>query len=209
MDSKNRAATNQPTPLVGHHVIRCDAALVESVQDFAGEGAAEVLDSLDGLGTLAGSAQAREHATLANTNPPRLRAFDRYGNRIDEVEFHPSWHWLMEHAVGFGLAARPWESPEPHAHLRRAAGFYAWSQVESGHGCPVSMTYAAVPALQADPAISAEWLPRLASTSYDFGLSDPAGKDGCLAGMGMTEKQGGSDVRANITAAIPLADEGD
>ena len=98
----------------------------------------------------------------------------------------------MERAVGFGLAATPWTSDDPDAHLRRAAGFVAWSQVESGHGCPLSMTYAAVPALRRDPDLAAEWTPRLASTAYDFGLRPPADKDGCLAGMGMTEKQGGS-----------------
>ncbi|MEP6666460.1 MAG: acyl-CoA dehydrogenase family protein, partial [Nocardioidaceae bacterium] len=104
-------------------------------------------------------------------------------------------------------AATPWTNGEPHAHLRRAAGFFAWSQVESGHGCPLSMTYAAVPALHADAAIAREWTPRLASTTYDFGLRAPGDKDGCLAGMGMTEKQGGSDVRANVTTATPIADD--
>jgi putative acyl-CoA dehydrogenase len=135
-----------------------------------------------------------------------LETFDRFGHRIDEVAFHPSWHWLMERAVGFGLAATPWTSDDPDAHLRRAVGFVAWSQVESGHGCPVSMTYAAVSALRRDPDLAAEWTPRLASTAYDFGLRPPADKDGCLAGMGMTEKQGGSDVRANVTTAIPDGD---
>ena len=92
------------------------------------------------------------------------RPFDRYGNRIDEVTFHPSYHWMMEHAVGFGLQAAPWESDSPSAHLRRAAGFYAWGGIEPGHGCPISMTYAAVPALRADEAIAKEWTPRLAAT---------------------------------------------
>ena len=101
---------------------------------------------------------------LANQNPPQLASYDRYGNRVDEVRFHPSWHWLMERAVGYGLQAAPWVSPEPHAHLRRAAGFLAWSQVESGHGCPISMTYAAIPALRADEALAAAWTPALAAT---------------------------------------------
>ena len=138
---------------------------------------------------------------LANRAPPRLTPYDRFGNRVDEVAFHPSWHWLMERAVGQGLAAAPWESDSPHAHVRRAAGFMAWSHTEPGHGCPVSMTYAAVPALRADDALAKEWTPLLASTTYDPGLRPVAEKRGALAGMGMTEKQGGSDVRANVTRA--------
>ena len=140
---------------------------------------------------------------LANRHEPELVPFDRYGNRVDEVRFHPSWHWLMERGVGFGLAATPWTSDDPHAHVRRAAGFFAWSQTEPGHGCPISMTYAAVPALRADDALAKEWTPRLASTTYDFGLRRAEHKAGALAGMGMTEKQGGSDVRANVTEARP------
>jgi putative acyl-CoA dehydrogenase len=200
-----RAATNQPTPLVGHDVVTSDLALTDAVRRLASE-PDDVLGSLKDLGRLAGTAEAREHGFLANRNPPELTPFDRYGNRIDEVAFHPSWHWLMEQAVGFGLAATPWTSEQPDAHLRRAAGFLAWSQVESGHGCPVSMTYAAVPALRRDPLLAAEWTPRLASTTYDFGLRPGADKDGCLAGMGMTEKQGGSDVRANVTSAEDSGD---
>ena len=107
-------------------------------------------------------------ALEANTHPPVLRTHDRYGNRVDEVEFHPAWHELLQVAVGEGLHAAPW-APDAGtaAHLRRAAGFLVWSQVEAGHGCPVSMTYAAVPALRADPALAAEWEPRLRATSYD------------------------------------------
>jgi putative acyl-CoA dehydrogenase len=199
------AATNQATPLTGYDVVQSDVALVEAVRRTASE-ADGVLGSLKDLGELGGTAEAREHGMLANRNEPVLETFDRFGHRVDEVSFHPSWHWLMEHAVGFGLAATPWTSDDPDAHLRRAAGFFAWSQVESGHGCPVSMTYAAVPALRRDHDLAAEWTPRLASTTYDFGLRTPADKDGCLAGMGMTEKQGGSDVRANVTTATPDSD---
>ncbi|MGH3500804.1 MAG: acyl-CoA dehydrogenase family protein [Nocardioidaceae bacterium] len=206
MSIDNRVATNQATPLTGHDVVGTDRALVESVRRWGDE---EVVASLSDIGRLAGSADAREHALLANANPPELASFDRYGNRLDEVRFHPSWHWLLGHGVGFGLAATPWASEATHAQLRRAAGFYAWSQVETGHGCPLSMTYASIPALRADPAIAREWTPRLASTTYDPGLVAPAGKHGCLAGMGMTEKQGGSDVRANVTTAQPLAGDGE
>jgi putative acyl-CoA dehydrogenase len=158
------------------------------------------------IGDVAGSEEARAHALPANQNPPVLRTHDRYGHRIDEVEFHPSWHWLMEQAVGFGLQAAPWTSDAPTPHLRRAAGFYLWSQVESGHGCPISMTYAAVPALQADERLAKEWVPQLASTQYDVRRLPAAAKNGVLAGMGMTEKQGGSDVRANLTTATPAGD---
>jgi len=198
-----RTVTNQVPPLVGHNVVTADLALTEAV---ARHGSPEVVDDLVGLGAEAGSADAREHGRLANEHHPRLTPYDRFGNRVDEVEFHPSWHWLMERAVGHGLAAAPWEDDSPHAHVRRAAGFMAWSQTEPGHGCPISMTYAAVPALRADDALAKEWTPLLASRIYDPGVRLASGKRGALAGMGMTEKQGGSDVRANITTAVPLDD---
>jgi putative acyl-CoA dehydrogenase len=206
MTVDNRVATNQPPPLVGHNVVLSDHALVEAVDRHA---SAAVVDDLAALGAEAGTAEAREHAMLANRHHPELVRFDRYGNRVDEVRFHPSWHWLMERGVGHGLQAAPWVSDSPHAHLRRAAGFLAWGQVESGHGCPISMTYAAVPALRVDDRIAKEWTPRLASTSYDFGLRPVDQKGGALAGMGMTEKQGGSDVRANVTEARSSAADGE
>ncbi len=208
MTSDSRVARNQPPPLVDHNTVTSDAALVEAVERH---GSAETLSSLLDLGVQAGSAEAREHGMLANEFHPRLEPFDRYGNRIDEVRFHPSWHWLLERAVGHGLQAAPWEQEEAgatDAHLRRAAGFYAW-QTEPGHGCPVSMTYAAVPALRVDDAIAKEWSPRLAARSYDPVLRPPAEKPGALAGMGMTEKQGGSDVRANETEARPTSVDGE
>jgi putative acyl-CoA dehydrogenase len=201
-----RLATNQAPPLVGHNVVTSDRALVEAVTRH---GSAEVVEDLVRLGAEAGTAEAREHGILANENHPQLTPYDRYGNRIDEVRFHPSWHWLMERAVGHGLAATPWEQESPHAHVRRAAGFMAWSHTEPGHGCPVSMTYAAVPALRTDDALAKEWTPLLASTTYDPGLRPPADKRGALAGMGMTEKQGGSDVRANVTVARPTSVDGE
>src|SRR6476619_1931467 len=202
----NRVARNQAPLLVGHNVVTSDAALVDAVTRHA---SAEVLTDLDALGTEAGSAEAREHGVLANEFHPELVPFDRYGNRVDEVRFHPSWHWLMERAVVQGLASAPWESESAHAHVRRAAGFMAWSHTEPGHGCPISMTYAAVPALRADEALAKEWTPLLASTSYDPGLRPVARKRGALAGMGMTEKQGGSDVRANVTQARPTSVDGE
>ena len=182
-----------------------DRALVEALRRHGSE---EVVADLTALGLDAGTALARENGMLANRHHPELTTYDRWGNRIDEVEFHPAWHWLMQRAVGHGLQAAPWESDSPHAHLRRAAGFFAWSQTEPGHGCPISMTYAAVPALRTDPEIAENWVPLLASRTYDPGLRASTTKAGALAGMGMTEKQGGSDVRTNRTQARPTSESG-
>jgi putative acyl-CoA dehydrogenase len=204
--SGERVAANQPPPLVGHDVVGSDAALAEAIIRHA---SADVVDDLTALGREAGSAEAREHAMLANTHEPVLTTYDRFDNRIDEVAFHPSWHWLMTRAVGHGLQAAPWESGADHAHVRRAAGFLAWSQTEPGHGCPISMTYAAVPALRVDETLAKEWTPALAATTYDPGIRPVAEKAGALAGMGMTEKQGGSDVRANVTEARPTEVDGE
>ncbi|MFT4083403.1 MAG: acyl-CoA dehydrogenase family protein [Nocardioides sp.] len=215
--SQNRTVLNQAPPLVDYDVVAADHALRDAVLRHADE---QVLGSLAALGTAAGSAEAREHGMLANENEPTLAGYDRYGDRIDQVRFHPSWHWLMSRAVAHGLAAAPWERAAQgaaqggeqsagHAHLRRAAGFVAWSQTEPGHGCPISMTYAAVPALRTDELLAKEWVPLLASTDYDPRTTPVQHKRGALAGMGMTEKQGGSDVRANITEARPTAVEGE
>ncbi|MHA3702269.1 acyl-CoA dehydrogenase family protein [Jatrophihabitans sp. YIM 134969] len=158
------------------------------------------------LGELAGSEQAREWGRQANRSGPELKAFEAAGNRVDEVEFHPAWHRLLEVATGHGLHGTPWASPEPDAHTVRAAGFFAWSQAEAGHGCPVSMTYSVVPALRRAPSLAARYEPGLTATAYEFGLRESTTKAGLLAGMGMTEKQGGSDVRANTTQAVPVND---
>lgn len=195
--------------MVGYNVLTADKALTGAISAYGGERALGVIEKLTPLGSLAGSAEAREHWHLANENEPKLHVADRYGNRLDEVEFHPSWHWLMTHGVGFGLTASPWISPNPVAHLERAAGFFAWGQVEQGHMCPITMTYAVVPALRADDALAKQWTTGLASTTYDFGLRPPEEKKGLLAGMGMTEKQGGSDLRTNSTIATPTATHGE
>jgi putative acyl-CoA dehydrogenase len=194
---------NQAPPLVGYDVYGADAALVEGVDRH---GARWASDRLTSLGRRAGAEEAQEWGRLANVNPPVLHALDRYGNRVDEVEFHPAWHSLMEVAVGNGLHASSWVEDSPGAQVARAAAFSVWSQVEGGHGCPISMTHAAVPALRVDPVIAAEWVPRLTSYTYDPQLTAPQDKAGCLAGMGMTEKQGGSDVRTNTTRAVPQPD---
>ncbi|MEU6574273.1 acyl-CoA dehydrogenase family protein [Streptomyces sp. NPDC046805] len=198
--------TNQPPPLVGYDVFSADRALVEAVERHTDPALLdEVRDELSAFGRATGSAQVQEWAVQANENPPRLRTHDRYGNRVDEVEFHPAWHRLLGKGVSAGLTTA-WVRPA--GHVRRAAGFLVWTQAEAGTGCPLSMTHAAVPALRADPALAAEWEPRLTSTIYDRDLRPAHLKAGAVFGMGMTEKQGGSDVRANTTAARPLAEEG-
>jgi putative acyl-CoA dehydrogenase len=194
--------TNQVPPLVGHDVAQ-DAALLEALER---EGAGWYAEDLHRVGELAGSAEAQQWGVDANRYEPVLRTHDRYGNRIDEVDFHPSWHKLMTVAVGEGFAGAPWVSDRPAAHAARAAGYLTWVQVEGGHACPVTMTYAVVPALRQQPELAALYEPLLTSRVYDPGLRVPATKPGLLSGMGMTEKQGGSDVRTNTTRAVPAGD---
>ncbi|MFG3015330.1 acyl-CoA dehydrogenase family protein [Streptomyces cinerochromogenes] len=204
--TSTHTVTNQPPPLVGYDVFTADRALVEAVDRYTGPDVLdEVRGELSALGRAAGSAQLQEWAVQANDCPPRLRSHDRYGHRIDEVEFHPAWHRLLGKGVSAGLTGA-WTRPS--GHVRRAAGFLVWAQAEAGTCCPLSMTHAAVPALRADPELAAEWEPRLASTVYDRELRPAGQKPGALFGMGMTEKQGGSDVRANTTGARPLAESG-
>ncbi|MFM9628759.1 MULTISPECIES: acyl-CoA dehydrogenase family protein [Streptomyces] len=206
MAGSTHTVTNQPPPLLGYDVYGADQALVAAVERHLDP---ELLDEargeLSALGRAAGSAQLQEWAVQANENPPRLRTHDRYGHRIDEVDFHPAWHRLLGKGVGAGLTAA-WT--RPGGQVRRAAGFLVWTQVEAGNGCPLSMTHAAVPALRTDPELAAEWVPRLTSTIYERELRPARQKAGALFGMGMTEKQGGSDVRANTTSARPLAEAG-
>jgi len=196
---------NQPPPLTDYDVAADCAMLAAVGRDGAGWDTCELHE----LGTLAGSAETAALARLANEHPPVLRTHDRYGHRIDEVEFHPAWHQLIDVAVRHGLHAAPWLDPRPGAHVARAAKFYVWSQAEAGHGCPISMTYAAVPALRHSPELAARFGPLLAAPVYQPGLRSPETKAGLLAGMAMTEKQGGSDVRANITRAEPAPSAGD
>ncbi|MFB7949297.1 acyl-CoA dehydrogenase family protein [Kitasatospora phosalacinea] len=194
--------TNQAPPLTGHDVAQ-DAVLLEGLDR---EGAGWHREELHRLGRLAGSEQAQHWADQANRHEPELRTHDRYGHRVDEVEFHPAYHHLMDLSVGAGLAGAAWADPRPGAHVARAAGFMVATTLEPGHLCPVSMTYAVVPALRHAPELAAVYEPLLTSRSYDPGLRAPAGKRGLLAGMGMTEKQGGSDVRANSTTATEQPD---
>ncbi|HXI94495.1 MAG TPA: isovaleryl-CoA dehydrogenase [Candidatus Acidoferrum sp.] len=197
---------NQPPPLVDYNLYEADAPLREALER---EGAAWAQDMVHDLGRLAGTQEAIDWGFQANAHPPELRTHDRFGNRIDEVEFHPAWHRLMEVAIGHGLHALPWREPRPGAHAARAAAFYIWSQVEGGHGCPVSMTYAAVPALRRQPELAAHWEPIVTTLDYDPGLREAATKRGALFGMAMTERQGGSDVRSNTTRAVPVGTGGE
>jgi putative acyl-CoA dehydrogenase len=197
---------NQPPPLEGYDVFGQDHALVDGLHR---EGAGWAEDDLHRLGSLAGSAEAVRWGFDANRHPPELRTHDRFGHRVDEVEYHPAYHRLMTVAVENGLHAAPWRDGRPGAHVARAAGFYVWSQVDAGHGCPVSMTYSAVPALRAERALAEEWEPRLHAMRYDPSARPAALKSGALAGMAMTEKQGGSDVRANTTVARPAGAAGE
>ncbi|MEU1230348.1 acyl-CoA dehydrogenase family protein [Streptomyces sp. NPDC005828] len=207
MAPSTHTVTNQAPPLVGYDVFTSDLALAEAVERHLDPGLhAEVREELGLLGRATGSAQVREWGERANDSPPRLRTHDRYGRRIDEVEFHPAWHRLLGRSVSAGLTDA-WG--RPGGHVRRAAGFLVVSQAEAGHGCPVSMTHAAVPALRAEPELAAVWEPAALSHVYERELRPVAEKPGVLLGMAMTEKQGGSDVRANTTEARPLAADGE
>ncbi|MFJ2302648.1 acyl-CoA dehydrogenase family protein [Streptomyces sp. NPDC087787] len=198
------AVTNQAPDLAPYDASD-DAALLEGLRR---EGAGWAETDLRRLGALAGSVEAQEWAEQANRHEPVLRTHDRHGNRVDEVDFHPAWHHLMRTAVAEGLAGAPWADDRPGAHVARSAGGLVWGHTDAGHGCPTSMTYAAVPALRAQPELAAVYEPPLTARVYEPGLRVPAEKQGLLAGMGMTEKQGGSDVRTNTTAATPTAEPG-
>ncbi|WP_406128747.1 DNA alkylation response protein [Streptomyces canus] len=198
------AVTNQPPPLSPYDASD-DPVLLEGLRR---EGAGWAEKGIRRLGLRAGSAEAQEWADQANRHEPVLRTHDRYGNRVDEVDFHPSWHHLMRTAVAEGLAGTPWSEDRPGAHVARTAGGLVWGHTDAGHGCPTSMTYAAIPALRKEPELAKVYEPLLTGREYEPELRVPAEKRGLLAGMGMTEKQGGSDVRTNTTVATPTAESG-
>ncbi|MSO41502.1 MAG: isovaleryl-CoA dehydrogenase [Solirubrobacterales bacterium] len=198
---RTHEVTNQPVPLAGYNVFGADSVLSEAV---AREGADWARDRISAAGEFAGSEHAIELGRLANENPPKLRTHDRYGNRVDEVEFHPAWHELLGAAVSNELHSLPWRDPQAGAHVARGAALMCFSQAEAGVGCPISMTYSVMPALRHQPELAEEWEPRFLSDRYDGRNAPATEKTGALAGMGMTEKQGGSDVRANTTVARPL-----
>jgi putative acyl-CoA dehydrogenase len=193
-------ALNQPPPLEGYDLFRENRPLAEALER---EGAGWAVESASTFGRFL-SGEPLEWGRLANENPPRLRTHDRFGNRIDEVEFHPAWHSLLKTSVVLGLHAISWREPGAGGHVARATLFYLMAQVEAGHGCPISMTHAAVPTLRTQPDLAAEWEPSVTAFDYDPELRPPAEKRGVLCGMAMTERQGGSDVRANLTAARAL-----
>lgn len=192
---------NQAAPFADVNLFRCDPALREAVER---EGAGWAGAGLDALGAELGRAEVLDLGRLANIHGPRLVSHDRMGNRIDELEFHPAWHRLMSLLVEAGAHCAPWRDPRPGAQVARAASYLLFGQVENGVQCPVTMTFASVPALRRAPALAATWLPKIMSDDYDPRSLPVAQKRGALVGMGMTEKQGGSDVRANTTRAEPL-----
>ncbi|WP_141203574.1 acyl-CoA dehydrogenase family protein [Streptomyces griseorubiginosus] len=202
--SATHTVTNQPPPLAPYDA-SADLALLEGLRR---EGAGWAEEQVRRLGLRAGSVEAQEWADLANRHEPVLRTHDRYGNRVDEVDFHPSWHHLMRTAVAEGLAGTPWAEDRPGAHVARTAGGLVWGHTDAGHGCPTSMTYAAIPALRREPDLAKVYEPLLTGRVYEPELRVPTEKRGLLAGMGMTEKQGGSDVRTNTTAATPTGEPG-
>jgi putative acyl-CoA dehydrogenase len=206
MGGSTHEVGNQPPPLEDVNLFDQDRSLVEAVRR---EGAEWAEPQLQALGKVAGTSEALRWGDQANAHPPALRTHDRYGYRIDEVEFHPSWHRLMELSISHGIHALPWREPRLGAHVTRGAMMLMISEVEAGHGCPVSMTFASVPALRAEADLTAEWEPWLTALDYDPRLVPPGDKAGALCGMAMTEKQGGSDVRANTTRAEPLASPGE
>src|SRR3954452_13818574 len=185
---------NQSVPFEDVNLFDTDLALREALER---EGAGWAIDRARDTGAVAGSAVAIEHGRRADRNEPRLQTHDRYGHRVDRVDYDPSWHWLLRGAVEREIHALPWRDPQPGAHVARAALELLWTHANAGVMCPVSMTYSAVPALRVDPALAAEWEPRLTLPDYERGA---------LCGMAMTEKQGGSDVRANVTRAEATGD---
>ena len=198
-------SANQPPPLVDYNLFDADRALSEGLRR---EGTGAFEEATRRLGALAGTAEWIERGFEADRNAPVLRTHDRYGERLDEVTFHPSWHALMSMATSWGLHASSWRAAEPGAHVARAAQFYVWSQVEAGHGCPLSMTHAAIPTLRVQAELAKVWEPKLTALSYAAALGPISQKNSALCGMAMTERQGGSDVRTNTTRAEPLAENG-
>ena len=205
MDPASDQAFNQSGELSDYNLFSTHSALVAAC---AREGASGQHAALTALGARLGSATMFALGDTANRNPPLLRALDRFGARRDEVEFHPAWHELLGRLVAEGLHTGPWAEPCPGAHVARAAGYLMWAEVENGTQCPATMSYGAVPALRAQQADFGAWLQLLLSRDYDPRFVPAADKRGVLVGMGMTERQGGSDVRANTTRAIAVGAPG-
>ncbi|XAW60912.1 acyl-CoA dehydrogenase family protein [Halomonas sp. Bachu 37] len=196
---------NQPPPLHDYNSYLSDTALREAV---AREEASWAEDDLEAFGALAGSADSIELGFQANAFKPQLTTHDRHGHRIDQVEFHPAYHQLMQTAIRHGLHSSPWRDPKPGAHVARAAKYYLHTQVEAAHGCPITMTFAALPALKHQPDLYQAWGDKVTALHYDPRNVPHTQKQGLTLGMAMTEKQGGSDVRLNSTRAYPVGTPG-
>jgi len=200
-DRTTHEVTNQPTPLENFNSFEQDRPMIEALSR---EGAGWADGRAREWGKVCGSAQVIRWGFEANERKPVLHTHDRFGKRIDEVEFDSSWHELLRLGIAEGLHASPWREPGPGAHVARASLFMLLMQAEGGVGCPISMTYSAIPALRQQPELAAEWEDRFLSLDYDERSLPAERKSGALCGMAMTEKQGGSDVRANTTTATPL-----
>src|SRR6187200_1475433 len=204
-------AFNQSPPFQDVNLFTSDTALQEAVRR---EGAASAYEDLSTFGALAGSAASLELGRLANEHPPQLESFDPRGDRIDHVEFHPAYHQLMAISTAQGLHCSTWEHllsgtrPKPGAHVARCAGSYMAAQMEAGHCCPITMTHAAVASLRHAPGIARDLVPKIVCRSYDSGIAPIGEKSAITLGMGMTERQGGTDVRANTTRAEPVDGRG-
>jgi putative acyl-CoA dehydrogenase len=204
--------TNQSPPFENVNLFTTDRALMEAVSR---EGGAPAVNRLTAFGALCGSAEAFERGRLANEHTPRLKAFDAKGRRLDIVEFHPAYHECMSISIAEGLHCSAWDHLSepgaklpPGANVARSAGCYMAIQMEAGHQCPITMTNAAIPTLLLQPEIAAGWVPKMLTRTYDKSFQPVNGKRGATIGMGMTEKQGGTDVRANTTTATPVAGGG-
>ena len=190
---------NQPPPLDEYDIAAAEPTLIDALER---DGGAWAVDGVTEFGRRVASPEVYEWGFLANRHSPELRTHDRNGNRVDQVEFHPAWHRLLELSVGHGLHSLPWEPSQPKSgHLVRTSLTFLASQIEAGHFCPISMTYAVLPALRHQTDLAAIWEPKVVTRAYDSSFRPPSEKTGLLVGMGMTEKQGGSDVRAGTTKA--------
>lgn len=196
--------SNQPPPFEDVNLFTSDRALVDAVSRVGGRAHRDMLAD---LGARAGSAEVLDWGVQANRNPPVLESFDRYGRRIDEVGFHPAYHQLMKLGLESGFASVAWDG-RPAGHVAHAAILFLTGQADSGTSCPMTMTYAAMPALRVEADVAAEWGPRLLVGRYDPAVRPAEEKAGVTIGMAMTEKQGGSDVRANTTRAMPVGEDG-
>jgi putative acyl-CoA dehydrogenase len=205
MSASNAELSNQPRELAGYNLFSSHSALGDALER---EGAASSRAELLALGARLGSATMFTLGDVANRNPPQLRAYDRFGARLDAVEFHPAWHELMTHLVAEGLHTGPWAQPHPGAHVARAAGYMLWAEIENGTQCPATMSYGAVPVLARNGSPFEHWLRLLLSREYDARFAPATDKRGSLIGMGMTERQGGSDVRTNTTRAHAVSGRG-